>query len=1094
MNCNQSPRNVYQCVWEDEPVLMADGTERRIGDVRVGDVVATFHPETLEIGATRVAAHLRTETTKPMFELVTQGGRAVQLTHDHRIFVKWGGENGWASVDEVRGALAGGTPVLAATFAPGPTASNSTSLGFAGKVPWTSDTRHDARAFLAGLVASRRAVEPRDIEAVELLCEMAGCGATVDRLTGDVRLPHTAKETFLRTTGGIPPELDPAAARELRIDVEVLRGEDLADIAIEGDALFVPIRSVTPVPTRPVCDITTESDTHCFLAGRGGGIAVHNSAMGKQAVGVYSLAFNHRMDLSAHTLNMPQQPLVGTNMATLLGQNDLPNGNNVVVAVQSMPQNQEDSVIISRGALDRGLFTSTSTKTYREKLLKNNSTGEEEVLKCIRPERTRAFKNNYDKLGPDGHPPLGTAVKAGDVLIGKVMPHRRGGASLAEDDNSLVLTKNDGGIVHLVHHDPSEIDGEGFKFIKIQLMAPRKPEVGDKFSCYAPDHDVLTADGWVPVAELTTQHAVATLVDDALVYQRPTEVQAYDFDGQMYQVQSNQVDLLVTPNHRMWVKKLSAKAVYEMETAEKVYAMRRLYKKDADAWAPDLADVAARAPELVLTDGAVTGFRLAGNGADLADLVVPIEPWLTFFGVWLAEGCTLRNWGVSIATHKQRVKDAITSVCAEDKLNFAIHKHVDKAYDTEYNAWCMPLKQLVNYIHPLSVGAVQKQIPEWAWFLTRDQCRLLIDGMMLGDGHTMENGTRRYDTSSTKMADQFQRLCLHAGFACNKALKYAAGHQATKKDGYVITSTADAFRLTVITAQNEPKVNKNKTGSGATSAGMQDSWKPYAGKVHCCTVPRGDGIIYVRRNGVVIWSGQSRHGQKGTLGEVRPTADMPATASGVRPDVIINPHALPSRMTIAMVLEMLEGKGVALEGRFGDGTPFTTRDVLGEAGDALEGRGYQRHGDEVLYDGRTGRQIKTAIFVGVAYYQRLKHCAADKIHSRGSNGPVQMLTRQPNEGRARGGGLRMGEMERDCILAQGSSSFLKERLVDASDNFRIFVCRRCGLPAVANHATGRFFCHNRKCPGDVFQIRVPFAFNLMLQELQAIGVQMRLKP
>ena len=166
---------------------------------------------------------------------------------------------------------------------------------------------------------------------------------------------------------------------------------------------------------------------------------------------------------------------------------------------------------------------------------------------------------------------------------------------------------------------------------------------------------------------------------------------------------------------------------------------------------------------------------------------------------------------------------------------------------------------------------------------------------------------------------------------------------------------------------------------------------------------------------------------------------MPVSANGVRPDVVINPHAIPSRMTIAQLLETLLGKAVALDGRHGDGTPFAERDVLAEAGDILQARGFQRHGNETFYDGATGQKLRTELFVGVAYYQRLKHCAADKIHSRATHGKVQVLTRQPNEGRARGGGLRLGEMERDGLLSQGVSAFIKVGAVPAPKTPRLIL-------------------------------------------------------
>jgi hypothetical protein len=171
------------------------------------------------------------------------------------------------------------------------------------------------------------------------------------------------------------------------------------------------------------------------------------------------------------------------------------------------------------------------------------------------------------------------------------------------------------------------------------------------------------------------------------------------------------------------------------------------------------------------------------SGVDGEDLILDLDAWLIFFGIWMAEGSS-NNSGIYFAAHKQRVKDELERVSII--LGFHLAKHLDKG---KRDAYYFNNKKLFTYLKPQSVGAINKKLPEWVWNLNQDQCRTLIDGMMLGDGHTMSNGTRRYDTSSTIMADQFQRLCLHAGWSCNKVIKYEAGHESTKDDGYIIKST-----------------------------------------------------------------------------------------------------------------------------------------------------------------------------------------------------------------------------------------------------------------------------------------------------------------
>jgi len=235
----------------------------------------------------------------------------------------------------------------------------------------------------------------------------------------------------------------------------------------------------------------------------------------------------------------------------------------------------------------------------------------------------------------------------------------------------------------------------------------------------------------------------------------------------------------------------------------------------------------------------------------------------------------------------------------------------------------------------------------------------------------------------------------------------------------------------------------------------------------------------------------SRHGQKGTVGMTYTQEDMPFTCEGITPDIIVNPHAIPSRMTIGQLVECIMGKVAACMGKEGDATPFTPV-TAEDISTMLHKCGYQKRGNEVMYNGHTGRMLDAQIFIGPTYYQRLKHMVDDKIHSRG-RGPVQILTRQPMEGRSRDGGLRFGEMERDCIMSHGAASFLKERLMDQSDAYRIHVCQKCGLIAVANLKNQTFeCCKNPSERTSVVQVMVPYACKLLFQELMSMAIAPRL--
>ncbi|CAM6126986.1 unnamed protein product [Calypogeia fissa] len=234
----------------------------------------------------------------------------------------------------------------------------------------------------------------------------------------------------------------------------------------------------------------------------------------------------------------------------------------------------------------------------------------------------------------------------------------------------------------------------------------------------------------------------------------------------------------------------------------------------------------------------------------------------------------------------------------------------------------------------------------------------------------------------------------------------------------------------------------------------------------------------------------SRHGQKGTVGMTYTQEDMPWSQEGITPDIIVNPHAIPSRMTIGQLIECIMGKVAAHMGKEGDATPFTdvTVDNISKA---LHKCGYQMRGFEVMYNGHTGRRLYAHIFLGPTYYQRLKHMVDDKIHSRG-RGPVQILTRQPAEGRSRDGGLRFGEMERDCMIAHGAAHFLKERLFDQSDAYRVHVCEICGLIAIANLKKNTYECRGCKNKTEIVQVHIPYACKLLFQELMSMAIAPRM--
>lgn len=794
----------------------------------------------------------------------------------------------------------------------------------------------------------------------------------------------------------------------------------------------------------------------------------YQCSMGKQAVGVYMSNYQERIDTMAHVLNYPQAPIVRTRLSKYMNIEKLPSGINAIVAIMTYSGfNQEDSVMLNQSAIDRGLFTSTYYKSYRDQCNKNHSTGEEEIFTRPVVDGTSHMKAyNYEKLGDDGFVPENTWVGANDVLVGKVMPIKVHG-QIHPRDASLFMKSGDEG---RVDRNYTGLNADGYRFCKVRLRQYRKPTVGDKVAstaaqkgtigmvyrqqdmpftkdgispdiiinphaipsrmtvgqlmeclmgkactmlgtkgdatpfrdvkmeeladvlasygmerygnevlydgrtgmqmkteifigptyyqrlkhmvidkvhCLRENHTVLVRTGWKPIKDVTMDDEVATLVNNTeLKYVKPTAVLAFpDFSGRMYSIKNQGIDLDVTAGHRMLISRQQTRqriwSDYQLVKAEDIAGKMVKYKKDAEWKAPYYQFIL---PQVTYKDNVYPA------------KVVDMDAWLTFFGTWIAEGCAVnsaettktKSYVVNVCVIKDRVRTALTAALDEMEYRYNMN-------DVALN---ISNRQLHAYMSPYSVGAPHKFLPDWAWSLSASQCRTLIHAMQLGDGHFKKNGCSVYYTSSVRLADDFMRLCIHAGWTSNKTLHLAAGNTVEIR-GKTVVSNFDVWRLSVVKTRVNPTVNHSHVH---TQNVQEEMFYQFTGPVYCLQVP--SEVFMVRRNGKAVWTG----------------------------------------------------------------------------------------------------------------------------NSRGSSGPVVMLTRQPAEGRARNGGLRFGEMERDAIVGHGASAFIKERMSDCSDFFRVYVCRKCGILCTANPERGIYRCSYCKNGADIAQVRIPYSMKLLIQELMTMSV------
>lgn len=698
------------------------------------------------------------------------------------------------------------------------------------------------------------------------------------------------------------------------------------------------------------------------------------SNIGKQGLGMYALNYNDRVDTISYVLDYPQIPIVSTKYTEFLGIKRMPSGINAIVAILSYTgYNQEDSIIINKSSIERGLFTLSSYKTVTETERKQGMYITEQI--CVPPlndGKTFKRKNaNYSYLDERGIIKLKTKVKMGDVLIGKVMTKSSKGGEEKKIDCSLVVKQSEEGIINKIYVSSTP---DGYRMVKIVIKKIKIPETGDKFSTdcgqkgtiglilsgenmpytingMVPDiimnphcmpsrmtvgllmelvlgkscvltgemgdatpftessvgagekicdilekqggyqkmgwetlyngftgemikskvmmgctyyhrlkhmvsekmhcldiekTEVLTLSGWKKAYELTMKDKIATLKNNKLVYENPIDIMIYsDYIGDMYTIKNQAIDIYSTGNHRMWVSKLYGRArewqSYNFEKAEDIIGKMRKYKKDAEWEVDDY--------QFILQE--TTKFLTPTVNVDIKEKKVDMDAWLLFFGIWYAEGWTTKNrpnsGGVYISVNKDRVKTELYPCL--NKLEYKYTVKDEKLVIYDY--------QLFQYMNPLSVYAPNKKLPDWVFELSKRQVKILIKGMLLGDGSSSKNGCEFYYTTSINLANQFQQLLLHAGWTGMITTHIKVNDKNRKNPvikGREIISKYDVLRISVIKSRINPTVNHSYTKQ--THISEEKLEKDVKCPVFCVQVP--SEVFYIRRNGKCVWTGNSR--------------------------------------------------------------------------------------------------------------------------------------------------------------------------------------------------------------------------------------------
>jgi intein/homing endonuclease len=762
---NQAPRLTYQCLDINEVVWMSNGTKQKIKDVKIGDSVITFDPDTLDITDTKVVNHFIRPNDNPIYKLITISGREIIATSDHKFMT----ERGWKTVQEM------------------------------------IDNK-DIRICIT-MTDYPNKYDPYNFQIIEYLKIIHKC------------LPNN--------------NLDNIDKNDLFSLVEFLKKEGVLSfpLAVRNNCMFQPVQNIILQPDGLVADIEVESKNHSFIAGNN--FTSSNCAMGKQAMGVYVTNYTNRMDKTAYVHTYGMRPLVDTRVMDLIKLNTIPSGCQVIVAIMTYSgYNQEDSILFNKESIDRGLFQATIYHTEKDEDKKIH--GDQEIRCRPDPSKTKGMKfGNYDKVNENGVIPENTLIEDRDIIIAKVLPIKENRNNhtkvIKNEDQSRIYRTNEE-----VYVDKNYIEhnGDGYNFAKVRMRCLRKPVIGDKF-CLREESFVLTNKGWIQLKDIDIkQHKVATLKDGKnLDYVYPINKYEFDCDKeQLYHMYSQQINIICTKNHNLYIQRRDTD-YFEFIQAKDVYGKRVKYKKDAINLNNDI------------------------NEFVLENTKYNMDEFLKLLGSFISDGwveIAKKYTRINISMTKTRKKIYIEEVLNKLNINYNMTKDRVLIGNT--------YKELVNYLNVLSVGAANKYLPEFVWNLSQRQSIILMESLLQGDGSYNKQGSCGYYTSSSKLADDIQKLALHCGWSGTIKLydSKIKGSESIMLDGRIIKANYDNLSVRIVKNKNTPQVNH---GDVKDQNIQKEEYIEYTGKVSCIEVPETHLFYYKEDNySPPCWTGNSsRH-------------------------------------------------------------------------------------------------------------------------------------------------------------------------------------------------------------------------------------------